>query len=147
MASEHLTEDLLLLTRLLRPSRHTDMTQQQYWLLRHLRCSAPQSISTLAQALGITTGSATVACQRLEKAGLITRKRQEQDERVVHVSLTEQGRQQIDAVRQQRREALTHLLEVLDESEQQELQRLVERLLDAAEVQGLGEIKKHDSHH
>ncbi|GCE30523.1 transcriptional regulator [Dictyobacter alpinus] len=147
MTTERLTEDLLLLTRLLRPSRHTDMTQQQYWLLRHLRCHEPQGISELAQALGITTGSATVACQRLEKAGLITRRRQEDDERVVHVSLTEQGRQQIDAVRQQRREALTHLLQVLDEPEQQELQRLVERLLDAAEAQGLGEMKKHDSHH
>ncbi|GHO83787.1 MarR family winged helix-turn-helix transcriptional regulator [Dictyobacter formicarum] len=147
MAMERLTEDLLLLTRLLRPSRHTDMTPQQYWLLRHLRCSGPQNIGELAQALGITTGSATVACKRLEKAALITRTRQADDERVVQVSLTDLGRTQIDAVRQQRRESLTHLLQVLDEPEQQELQRLVERLLDVAEAQGFGEMKKNDTHH
>ncbi|GCE08498.1 MarR family winged helix-turn-helix transcriptional regulator [Dictyobacter aurantiacus] len=142
MATERLTEDLLLLVRLLRPSRHTDMTPQQYWLLRHLRYAGPQNIGELAQALGITTGSATVACKRLEKAGLITRERQAEDERVVQVSLTESGRAQIDEVLQQRRKSLTHLLQVLDEPEQQELQRLIERLLDAAEAQGFGEMEK-----
>lgn len=147
MASEGLTEDLLLLVRLLRPLRHTDMTPQQYWLLRHLRCSGSQSIGELAQALGITTGSATVACKRLEKAGLITRTRQADDERVVQVSLTDAGRVQIDTVRQQRRESLNHLLQVLDQPEQQELQRLIERLLDAAETQGFGETNKNDTHH
>lgn len=141
MASERLTEDLLLLTRLMRPLRHTDMTPEQYWLLQRLQ-SGPHNISELAQGLGITTGSATVACKRLEKAGLVTRTRQAEDERVVHVSLTEQGLTQISMVREQRRTSLTHLLQVLDAQEQQELQRLVELLLDAAEAQGLGDLKK-----
>jgi Transcriptional regulators len=137
MNTERLTEDLLLLTRLLRPLRHTDLTPEQYWLLRRLQCSGPHSISELAQGLGITTGSATVACKRLEKAGLVTRVRQTEDERVVHVSLTEQGRTQIENVRQQRRESLSYLLRTLDPQEQQELQRLIEKLLEAAEEQGL----------
>ena len=142
MTSERLTEDLLLLTRLMRPLRHTDMTPEQYWLLRRIQSTGPHSISELAQGLGITTGSATVACKRLEKAGLLIRTRQTEDERVVHVSLTEQGQSQINMVREQRRASLTHLLQVLDAQEQQELQRLVEILLDAAEAQGLGDWKK-----
>lgn len=143
MALERLAEDLLLLIRLMRPLRHTDMTPEQYWLLRHLqRADSPCRISELAQGLGITTGSATVACKRLEKAGLITRTRQTEDERVVHVSLTEQGHTQIDMVREQRRASLAHLLQVLDEHEQQDLQRLIELLLDAADAQGLGDMKK-----
>lgn len=144
MASERLVEDLLSFSRLLRPMRGSGMTPQQYWLMRHLRRAGPLSISELAQALGITTGSATVACKRLEKAGILTRARQVEDERVVLVALTEQGNAQIDALRQQKREVLTGLLDVLDQREQEELQQMVEHLLEAAEVQGLGGKKKHD---
>lgn len=135
MASERLVEDLLSLSRLLRPGRDSGMTPQQYWLLRQLRRDGSLSIGELAQALGITTGSATVACKRLERAGLITRERQVEDERIVEVALTEQGRAQIDALRQKRREALAQWLDVLDQREQEELLNMVERLLEAASAQ------------
>ncbi len=147
MPTERLAEDLLTLSRLLRPLRRHDMTPEQYWLLRHLRRSGPVSIGELASALGITTGSATVACKRLEKVGLLSRERRADDERIVVVALTEQGRAQIDVWRQQKREALVRLLGVLDEQEQQALQDMIERLLDAAETQGFGEERNHDSHH
>jgi DNA-binding MarR family transcriptional regulator len=88
-----------------------------------------------------------VACKRLEKTGLLTRERQTEDERIVQVALTDQGRSQIDALRQQKREALIQLLDVLDQPEQQELQRLVERLLEAAEAQGLRKEGCDGSHH
>src|SRR3954467_14167512 len=127
MASERLVEELLSLSRLLRPGRDSGMTPQQYWLLRQLRRDESLSIGELAQALGITTGSATVACKRLERAGLITRERQLEDERIVEVALTEQGRAQIDALRQRRREALAQWLDVLDQREQEELLNMVER--------------------
>jgi MarR family transcriptional regulator, organic hydroperoxide resistance regulator len=147
MEIEPLVEDLLQLSRLIRPFRRADMTPEQYWLLRHLRCYGPQSLGELAGALGITTSSATVACKRLEKAGLLMRVRQTNDERIVHVSLTEQGQAQIDVWRRQKRESIAQLLSVLDQSEQEELQSLVERLLAAAESQGFGEARQHDSHH
>lgn len=147
MVSERLVEDLLSFSRLLRPGRGSGMTPQQYWLLRHLRRTGPLSIGELAQALGVTTGSATVACKRLEKAGLLTRERLSEDERVVQVALTEQGAAQIDALRQQKREALTAWLSVLEPCEQEELQRMIGRLLEAAEAQGLEEARMHDSHH
>lgn len=147
MITERLTEDLITLTRILRPARRPDMTPEQMWLLRHLRCSDPLSMSDLARALGITVGSVTVACKRLEKVGLVTRERQTADERIVHVTLTEQGRALIDEWRQQRREALAKLLSVLDEHEQEDLLGLVERLLAAAEEQGFQGKRKHDKNH
>lgn len=136
MATEHLAEELLTLTRMLRPTRRADMTPEQYWLLRHLRDVGPLSMSELAQAMGITTGSATMACKRLEKTGLLTRERQTDDERIVQVALTESGRAHIDAGRQQRRNALAQLLDVLDQNEQQALHNIIARLLQAAEAQG-----------
>ena len=137
MDTERLTEDLLLLTRLLKPLKHTDLTPEQYWLLRRLQRAGSLSIGELAQELGITAGSATVACKRLEKIDLVIRTRQSEDERVVLVSLTEQGHEKIEQVREQRRASLARLLSALDTTEQQELQRLIEKLLAAAEEQGM----------
>ena len=136
MGSERLAEDILAVSRMFRTRRYVDMTPQQYWLMRHLRRSGPQSIGEIANALGVTMGSATIACKRLEKAGLVTRERQVNDERIVHVILTEQGRAQIDAWRQHKLESIATLLEVFDEQEQQVFQQLVERLINTAEEQG-----------
>src|SRR5512133_2756859 len=136
MAIENLAEELLTLWRVLRgishPLKRAEMTPEQYWLLRVLNRASPLRIGELAGELGIATSSATAACKRLEKAGLLKRERQVDDERIVHVSLTAQGLAQIEAWRQRKREALAQLLSVLDEREQQELQRILERVLEAA---------------
>ena len=149
MTTEKLAEDLLTLWRILRglshPVRRAEMTPEQYWLLRILNCAGSLSIGELATELGITTSSATVACKRLEKIGLLTRERQAEDERVVQVALTEQGLAQIDAWRQRKRESLTGLLSVLDQHEQQELQRLIERVLEAAGARKSEEERNDDS--
>lgn len=142
MSTEQLAEDLITFTRMLRPGRRPDMTPEQYWLLRHLRCNGPASMSELAHALGITTGSATVACKRLEKTGLITRERMLDDERMVQVALTAQGQAQFEEWRQRKRAALMQLLDTLDGQEQEELQRIIERLLYNAEAQGFGVERK-----
>ena len=137
MEMEHLIDDLLSLYHLIRrashPVRRAEITQEQYWLMRRLHCHGTQSISELADALSITGSSATTACKRLEKAGLVIRERQMDDERMVRVSLTEEGRERIAAWQQQRRELLGRLLEPLDKHEQGELQHILEHMLQAAE--------------
>jgi DNA-binding MarR family transcriptional regulator len=149
MTTEKLAEDLLTLWRILRglshPVRRAEMTPEQYWLLRILNRAGSLSIGELATELGITTSSATVACKRLEKIGLLTRERQAEDERVVQVALTEQGLAQIDAWRQRKRESLTNWLGVLDQHEQQELQRLIERVLEAAGARKSEDERNDDS--
>jgi MarR family transcriptional regulator, organic hydroperoxide resistance regulator len=151
MATERLVEDLLTLWRLLRnlssPVRRAEMTPEQYWLLRLLNRTGPLNISELANELGIAISSATVSCKRLEKAGLLTRERQSDDERVVRVALTAKGLAQIDAWRQRKREALTHWLSVLDAQEQKTLQSLIERVLEAADARAFEETNNNDSSH
>lgn len=139
MATDRLVEDLLVLWRLLRTSTHpvrrAEITPEQYWLLRLLHRRGPMSISELAEVLGVTGSSITTACKRLEKAGLVKRERQGEgcDERVVLAVLTAQGIEQIEAWQQERREMLSHMLSPLTQQEQDELQRLIERVLEAAE--------------
>jgi DNA-binding MarR family transcriptional regulator len=135
MATDQLVEDLLALWRLLRinthPVRRGEITPEQYWLLKLLNKRVELSIGELAEVLGVTGSSVTTACKRLEKAGLLKRTRQAdgQDERVVLVTLTEQGREQIEAWQQERRNELSKMLAPLSPDEQTELQRLIERIL------------------
>jgi DNA-binding MarR family transcriptional regulator len=135
--TDGLAEDLLTLWRVLRQvsqqDRRGEITPEQFWLLRLLGRQGPSSIGELAGALGIMSSSVTAACKRLEGAGLVRRERQAGDERVVMVSLTERGEEQIAHWRRARREALARLLAPLDEEEQTQLQRLIERVLAAAE--------------
>src|SRR6516225_6669453 len=109
MTTERLAEELITLWRLLRglshPVRRAEITPEQYWLLRLLSRAGSLSIGELATHLGITASSATSACKRLEKAGLLTRERQSDDERIVRVALTTQGTAQIKAWGERKRQA------------------------------------------
>lgn len=139
METEHLAEELLTLTRIIRPLRTAEMTPQQYWLMRYLHEHGSASLGELAHGLGISPGSATTACKRLEKAKLITRQRRTDDERIVQIALTEQGYALIEAGRKRRRTVLMSLLGELSAEEQEQLQHLIGRLLEVAEAQGFGE--------
>ncbi|HEX7734870.1 MAG TPA: MarR family transcriptional regulator [Ktedonobacteraceae bacterium] len=136
MAADRLVEDLLALWRLLRinthPVRRGEITPEQYWLLKLLNKRGELSIGELAEVLGVTGSSVTTACKRLEKAGLLKRTRQAdgQDERVVLVTLTTRGSEQIEAWQQERRNELNKMLAPLSPAEQAELQRLIERILE-----------------
>ena len=150
METERLIDDLLGLYHLIRrashPVKRAEITQEQYWLMLRLYRYGAQSIGELADALGITGSSATTACKRLEKAELVIRERQLDDERMVRVSLTQEGRARVETWQQQRRELLGHLLAPLDGYERDELQRILERMLQAAD-DTLAREKIHAEHH
>ncbi|HXZ06401.1 MAG TPA: MarR family transcriptional regulator [Ktedonobacteraceae bacterium] len=136
MAMDHLVDDILALYHLIRRTSHpvhrAEITPEQYWLLRLLRRNGALSISELAEALGVTGSSVTTACKRLEKAGLVTRERQNDDERMVHVMLTAHGHEHVEAWHRRRREIVEQWLVDLESHEQVMLQHLLERLLEAA---------------
>ena len=150
MSTDRLVDDVLALYQLIRRASHpvhrAEMTPEQYWLLRLLRRRGALSIGELAEALGVTGSSVTTACKRLEKAGLVTRERQSDDERMVRVVLTQEGNARVESWEQQRRELLAQLLAPLDQDEQEVLQRLLERLLETGEKQtGAIMTKEHMS--
>lgn len=133
---DHLVDDILALYHLIRRASHpvhrAEITPEQYWLLRLLRRRGALSVGELAEALGVTGSSVTTACKRLEKAGLVIRERQSDDERMVRVMLTTQGHEQVEAWHQRRREIVVQWLATLEHDEQKMLQHLLERLLEGA---------------
>jgi DNA-binding MarR family transcriptional regulator len=137
MAKEHLVDDILAVYHLIRRTSHPihreEITPEQYWLLRLLRRNGALSISELAEGLGVTGSSVTTACKRLEKAGLVTRERQQDDERMVRVMLTAQGHEHVEAWHLRRRKIVEQWLVGLEPQEQEMLQHLLERLLEAAD--------------
>lgn len=133
MPPEEPVEELLglcrLLNRLANPVRRGEITAEQFWLLRQLRRGGSQTVGDIARALGVTQSSATIACQRLERQGLVRRYRGSADERVVSVALTPTGEEQWAEWRARRRTLLREMLSSLEPEEQRELRRLLERVL------------------
>jgi DNA-binding MarR family transcriptional regulator len=111
------------------PVRKGEITPEQYWLLKRLARRGPMNISELAQGLGITNSSATTAAQRLEKSGLVVRERQQSDERIVLVRLTDTGREVLQRWAQRQRQALAELLAPLSPEERASLLHLLQKLL------------------
>lgn len=138
--SDYLIEDLLELWRVLREISRAgrgEVTPEQFWLLRTLRGQGPANIGELAERLGIMSSSVTAACKRLEQAGLVRRERQSGDERVVRVSLTDEGQERIDRWRRRRRDLLAHLIAPLNEEEQAQFHALLARVLSEASHSGI----------
>jgi len=68
------------------------LTYPQYLVLGALWQEDGQSIGSIAEALALEPSTITPLVKRLEQAGFVARKRCNIDERQVHVSLTEKGR-------------------------------------------------------
>lgn len=73
------------------------LTYSQYLLLVALGGGDGQTVSELGEQLFLESNTLTPLIKRLETAGLVTRRRDMKDERVVRVSLTDEGRRIIDA--------------------------------------------------
>lgn len=74
------------------------ITYPQYLVLlvlweAHGRQQAAPTVSQLGTRLHLDSGTLTPLLKRLERDGLVTRQRSEQDHRVVHVVLTQEGRE------------------------------------------------------
>jgi DNA-binding MarR family transcriptional regulator len=68
------------------------LTYSQYLVIVVLRDEDDQTVSALGEKLFLESNTLTPLIKRLEAAGLVTRRRDSVDERVVRVSLTEKGR-------------------------------------------------------
>jgi DNA-binding MarR family transcriptional regulator len=68
-----------------------DITYPQYLVLMVLWEEKTQTVNQLGGKLRLDSGTLTPLLKRMESKGLILRRRKSTDERVVEISLTEQG--------------------------------------------------------
>ena len=76
--------------------KDTDRNDTEYFVLAMLRALGPRTPTELNVALIQTSGGVTNTLTRLEKAGLVTRRRAGADRRSVQVSLTPSGKKEAD---------------------------------------------------
>ncbi|WP_350278032.1 MarR family transcriptional regulator [Kribbella sp. HUAS MG21] len=110
------------------------VTHGQFRVLRTLdKADAPLRLSELAAQLGIVPRSATSVVDDLEAAGLVARQPDPHDRRATLVDLTQDGRQILTTLRQNRRDVMAGQLARLSATDQKTLIRLLHRLAEVPE--------------
>lgn len=71
----------------------TSLTGPQLWVVKILEESAPLKVSDLARRMYLNPATMVGLLDKLEAKGLVRRERSREDRRVVHIDLTEQGRE------------------------------------------------------
>jgi DNA-binding MarR family transcriptional regulator len=142
---------LHVLSRVSRLARHLDRARRAAFAAHGLeawefdvlsalrRQGRPYQLSpgSLLRATLVTSGTMTNRIDRLSAAGLVSRRRDEQDKRSVLVQLSQRGRETVDAAFADLLERERSLLTGLDPSQQRELADLLRILLtpfDAADA-------------
>ena len=120
---------LLRLARGLRKeTEQLGITSRQVTLLWLIRENRGLSLRELAAEEGISAPALSGHVDRLEKAGLLGRVRDESDRRRVGLTLTDDGERLLKRVRARRTTWLADLLRGLDEDELVALERALEPL-------------------
>jgi DNA-binding MarR family transcriptional regulator len=116
-----------------------EVTLTQYRTLVVLASRGPQSLADLAEAVDVTSPTATRMCDRLIKKGLIARRHDRGDRRLVRLTLAKTGHELVDAVTKRRRVEIARLLGAIPAKQQAALVDSLQRLTAAA-----GEVPEQD---
>ncbi len=103
------------------------VTRDQFHALLAL-CGAELTMGELSERLGVTCSTVTDLIDRMERAGLAERVRDEADRRVVRVKITGGGKAVLSRVRERRRRYLGRVLAAMTEEEQSTLRDLLARV-------------------
>ncbi|HEX6698820.1 MAG TPA: MarR family transcriptional regulator [Solirubrobacteraceae bacterium] len=110
-----------------------ELSLSQYHLLEPLIDGERLATCELALAAGVSAPTATRMLTGLERAGLVERVPCEADRRVVHVNLTDEGRDRVLAARARGEARRAEIFASLSAGERRQAARLLERLADAME--------------
>ena len=116
-----LTEELSL-----RQGYFSDLSIAEMHTLTAIGPYESKTMTKTAASLGITTGTLTVAIDRLVKKGYVERRRDDKDRRVVRISLTRNGKLACRMHGKFHRVLARRILEAYDNNEQEMLLGLVE---------------------
>ena len=109
-----------------------EVTLPQYRALVVLASKGPQRVNSLAEALDVTSSTATRMCDRLVRKGLVRRRAARTDRREVRITLTAAGQGLVDEVTRRRRAEISQILVKIPESEQAAIIDMFDKLAAAA---------------
>jgi MarR family transcriptional regulator, 2-MHQ and catechol-resistance regulon repressor len=112
-----------------------EMCLSDFAILEALLHKGPQSVRELGERIELTSGSMTIAIDRLEKRGLVTRADHATDRRAWVIHLTPEGKTLISRVFAGHEQAMERAMRGLARSERATLTELLRRLGTTAEAQ------------
>jgi DNA-binding MarR family transcriptional regulator len=87
-----------------------EVTLPQHRVLVLLASRGEQSVGALAEQLGVNASNASRVCDRLQRLGLVARRRSTRDARSVKVALTDEGVEVLRVVTARRHEEVRRIL-------------------------------------
>jgi MarR family 2-MHQ and catechol resistance regulon transcriptional repressor len=110
--------------RLAHHAQLENLTMSQFGVLETLYHLGPLCQGTISAKLLSSTGNITLVLDNLEKRGLVERKREASDRRMVKISLTDKGSALIAKIFPRQAAAIASQFDMLSPEEQAELGRL-----------------------
>jgi len=129
-----LAEDLLLsmARRKLPTERSGHISSGEIGILSYLAFKGEGALSgEISREVGISTGRTAIALKNLEKKGYVRRSHSSKDRRCVLVSITEQGSEYAQSVRDYTLKVIESMLEYLGPEDAESYVRILKRLLSA----------------
>lgn len=111
--------------------RDEDVTPVQFGMLSVLASGAEMDQLSLSTSVGADRVSGADVIKRLERRGLLQRKRSEVDRRARVISITPLGAEFVENVRPKMARAQAKLVAPLTEDELAELERILKKLINA----------------
>lgn len=108
-----------------------EITLTQVQVLRALR-DGPQTLGRLGQANGLSATSVTRLVDRLERRGLVSRRRESEDRRLVQVHLEPTGERLLGEIRVIRGSDIHQAVDAMTSAERRQLTASLRRLVELA---------------
>jgi len=112
--------------------RPLDITGQQMGILLSLVRGVASTPLEVSKLLGIDTGLMTRMLDKLENKGLLHRERSDEDRRVIHLILTDKGRDVAGQIPEIAPEVLNHRLRNFSADEFADFLRLLQKFADGS---------------
>jgi MarR family 2-MHQ and catechol resistance regulon transcriptional repressor len=126
---DQIDEQLFTIMDFLKPRNLTlSISLPHLAMLRWLYRNPVLSISMAAAYSQVSQPAMTQAAQKLEREGWIIRRRDENDQRVVWISLTPEGRKHVESVEAMQHERLRQLIRNLDAEDKESLSRVLAKI-------------------
>jgi DNA-binding MarR family transcriptional regulator len=116
---------------------YVNLTLEEFKVLIELRTGS-RTHGSLSRDLEVSTGAMTNRLDKLEREGLVSRARDPNDRRGVLLSLTDAGRERLDAYIDRGAHRERQLLEGLTQTDKRRLNDLLAKLLDSLRAEQAG---------
>lgn len=105
------------------------VTGSQFFVLKKIGGKGKMTVSEVAEETGVSLSAITVLVDRLFKAGLVNRTRDDRDRRLVWLELTDEGEEILQECRESRNKIIGKYFSRLPEGDIEKLIEIYERLM------------------